>query len=272
MLPNDEKYDYQDPDGVSKYGYEDPDAPANNKYGYEDPDTHASNKYGYEDPDAPTNNKYGYEDPDTHANNKYGYEDPDAAKLQNQSGSFFHSRQARRSSMKQEGATRTRRRASIQTVGMIEVKLPGQAKPLLRRTSIDFMEFCTVEVPSTVEDPNELSERWISTDEYKKIEHDNNKIVKAIVKGTEKHFCTRGLESQLAKEAHRSKKDSHQAVWEEQSRQKEDGTFDEAILMEKYRLSAIQSKIDAAERAEQDTADIEAYLKSTRKMMRRMSC
>jgi hypothetical protein len=258
------------------------------KYGYEDPD--AVNKYGYEDPDAiasasaiaiaSSTNKSGYEDPDANVN-KYGYEDPDAGQNKvshGEAGGFLRtgtgtgSRQARRSSMKQEGAPRTRRRASIQTVGMIEVRLPGRSDPVLRRTSIDFMEASPGEVPSTVEDPKEIPERWMSTDDYKKIEHDNHKIVRAIEKGTDKHFCTRGLENQLEKEGDRIKEDAHQAVWEEQLRQKKEGTFDEAKLMEKYRMATIQSKIGAVERAEQDNAEIEAYLKSTRKMMRRMSC
>lgn len=239
------------------------------KYGYEDPD--AVNKYGYEDPDS-TLNKYGYADPDAQAKNKYGYEDQGTAPgivSRGTAGGF-----ARRSSMKQEGAPRTRRRASIQTVGMIEVNLPGRSEPVLRRTSIDFIEM-NVEVhpsPDDAEDPNEKSERWMSSDDYKKIEHDNHKIVRAIEKGTDKHFCTRGLENQLKKEADRIKEESRQAVWEEQMRQKKEGTYDEAKLMEKYRMSALQSKIDAVERAEQDNAEIEAYLKSTRKMMRRTSC
>lgn len=258
-------------------------------YGYEDPDAAAAAaaataaaKYGYEDPDA-----------DAHAHaHAYGYEDPDALSgapagkvlvSHGEAAGFLRSshRQPRRSSMKQQGLAgqaggepRTRRRASIQTVGMIEVNLPGRSEPVLRRTSIDFMEACNVQVPSTVEDPNELSERWMSSEEYKKIEHDNHKIVRAIEKGTEKHFCTRGLEHQLVKEADRfkDKEESRHAVWEEQLRQKKEGTYDEAKLMEKYRMSALQSKLDAVERAEQDNAEIEAYLKSTRKMMRRMSC
>lgn len=261
-------------------------------YGYEDPDAIVSTSTRTTGTSTVTStvtvtvaDKYGYEDPDANVT-KYGYEDPDDAgqnidkvcdKVSHgEAGGFLRSpgpRQARRSSMKQEGAPRTRRRASIQTVGMIEVSLPGRSDPVLRRTSIDFMEATSTEVPSTVENPTEeLPERWMSTDDYKKIEHDNHKIVRAIEKGTDKHFCTRGLENQLEKEGDRMKEDSHQAVWEEQLRQKKEGTYDEAKLMEKYRMATIQSKIGAVERAEQDNAEIEAYLKSTRKMMRRMSC
>ena len=227
-------------------------------------------KYGYEDPDAV--NKYGYEDPD--AANKYGYEDPDAAAPQQtnhgDSGGFLR-RQPRRSSMKSGDSTQ-RRRASIQTVGTIEVYLPGRSGPIKRRTSIDFSETCTFQPPPPNTDPNDMSDRWMTTEEYEKIEKDNNKIVRAIGKGTDKNFCTRGLENRFVAEADRPRQESHQAVWEEQLRQKEDGTFDESRLSEKYHLTAIQSKIQAVERAEQDNADIESYLKSTRRMMRRVSC
>lgn len=203
---------------------------------------------------------------------KYGYEDPDAAyqeKLMEHGRAGGFLRQPRRSSMKQEGA---RRRASIQTVGTIEIRLPGHSEPIQRRTSIDFNEQYNIEVPSTVTDPNEMSERWMGSEEYEKIEKDNHKIVRAIEKGTDKHFCTRGLEDQLTPSIERLRDEAKQVVWDEQERQKKAGYYDESRISEKYRMIVLQAKIDAVERAEQDNADIEAYLKSTRKMMRRTSC
>ncbi len=212
---------------------------------------------------------------------KYGYEDPDAAYQHKvldhgHAGGFL--RTARRSSMKQEGA---RRRASIQTVGTIEIRLPGHSEPVQRRTSIDFNEKWNVEVPTTVADPNDLSERWMAPEEYDKIEKDNHKIVKAIEKGTDKNFCTRGLEGRLTP-CTELRDEAKQVVWDEQQRQKQEGSFDESKISDKYRMVVLQAKIDAVERAEQDNADIESYLKSTRKMiqggfmrekmMRRTSC
>lgn len=229
-------------------------------------------KYGYEDPDAA---KYGYEDPD--AAHKYGYEDPDAAYHRKvavdhgKAGGFL--RQGRRSSMKQEGS---QRRASIHTVGMIEVRLPGHSNPIKRRTSIEFVEPWNVEVqPETnyYNDGEEIPNQWLSPEEYEKIEKDNHKIVRAIEKGTDKHFCTRGLEGKLTPSLERVKQESRQIVWEEQQRQKKSGVYyDDGTLSEKYRLAVIQAKIEAVERAEQDKADIESYMKSTRRMMRRTSC
>ena len=226
--------------------------------------------------------KYGYEDPDAA---KYGYEDPDAAYQQKvlthhgQAGGFL--RRGRGSSMKQEGS---RRQASIHTVGTIEVRLPGHSNPIQRRTSIEFVEPWNVEIQPETEyydhDGNDngdgddnVSNQWMAPEEYVKIEKDNHKIVRAIEKGTDKHFCTRGLEGKLTPSLERIRQESRQVVWEEQQRQKNSGCYyDDGTLSEKYRLAVLQAKIDAVERAEQDKADIEQYLKSTRKMMRRTSC
>jgi len=218
----------------------------------------------------------------------YGYEDPDELHLQRQE---THSRQPfldrrqqqpRRSSMKQEhgGSSGDRpRRASLHSggggVGIIEVRLPGQSAPVLRRTSIDFMIPAKVimrEKQSPSDDDFHAS--WMSPEDYDKIAHDNQKIVKAIEKGTDKNFCTRGLEDQLDHHhaAGRMRDEASQVVWEEQQRQKNAGIFDEVQIMERYRMAGVQSLLAAADRAEQDEADIEDYTRKTRRMMRRMSC
>jgi hypothetical protein len=218
----------------------------------------------------------------------YGYEDPDELhqqRKQNQSQQQpfldWRQQQPRRSSMKQEAGSGNRpRRASMHSgggggVGIIEVRLPGQSAPVLRRTSIDFMipaKVIMTEKPSS--DHDDFHASWMAPEDYDKIAHDNQKIVKAIEKGTEKNFCTRGLEDLLDHHhaAGRMRDEASQAVWEEQHRQKNAGIFDEVQIMERYRMAGVQSILAAADRAEQDEADIEDYTRKTRRMMRRMSC
>ena len=234
----------------------------------------------------------------------YGYEDPDELHQQRQGGhsqqeqqqpflNRRHQQLPRRSSMKQEhggggggnssaGDHRPSRRASGGGgVGIIEVRLPGQSAPVLRRTSIDFM--MPAKVIMTTDHPHQRlssddddfhASGWMSPEDYDKIAHDNQKIVKAIERGTDKNFCTRGLEDQLDHHhaAGRMRDEASQVVWEEQQRQKKAGIFDEVQIMERYRMAGVQSRLAAADRAEQDEADIEDYTRKTRQMMRRMSC
>jgi hypothetical protein len=220
---------------------------------------------------------YGYEDPDeVHHQRKQQEHHIHQALYGDESGRM---RQPRRSSMKHEekdaNSTRPRRRASIHAgVAIIEVRLPGQSQPVLRRSSIDFMEHPTAVPPASNDNTATwVGERWMSPEEYDKIAHDNQKIVRALEKGTDKNFCTRGLEDQLDPHGiERIRKEAKQTVWEEQQRQKMAGIFDENQIMENYRMAAVQAKFEAADRAQQDSADIETYVKKTREMIRRMSC
>jgi hypothetical protein len=211
---------------------------------------------------------------------KYGYEDPDEVARQRnphlRSYGGSTGGQVRRSSMKQQGAPR--RRASINLVGTVEVHLPGRSKPVLRRTSVEFRDVKRPEQESprtsTVSDEAE-SGHWMTSEEYEKIAHDNLKIVRAIEKGTEKQFCTRGLEDRLghAGNTERSRLEAKQAVWDEQRRQQEAGIYDEVRIMENYRMATVQSKLAAIDRADGDRAEVEKYVKKVRQpRRRRMSC
>jgi hypothetical protein len=192
---------------------------------------------------------------------KYGYEDADAAVP----ASKF-SRAPRRSSMKTEGRPR---RASIQFGGEIEVTLPGESLPVTRRTSIEFVTKPEVQEVKPQEATHNL---WMQQEEYDTIGKNNSKIVSKVEQGTDKHFCLRGLEGMMSTSTQEKyRKDARDSVAEEQSHQRKQGIFDEERISENYKYASLQSKLVAAERGETDNAEIETYLRSTRKMMRRMS-
>jgi hypothetical protein len=210
--------------------------------------------------------KYGYEDPDS----KYGYEDPDeAASIRNRPAL----RTARRSSMKQEGGAGVptrRRRASIQFVGEIEVHLPGESEPVKRRTSIDFCDTPTVEESPSLRGDSKTM--WIQPTDYDAISKNNAKIVKHVERGTKKNFCLRGLEGMMAKSKHKKNRATAKAaVIEEQTNQRQEGVFDAGRISESYRMMALQSKLEAAERAETDNAEVQAYVGQARKIWKRRS-
>jgi hypothetical protein len=223
------------------------------KYGYEDAD---ASKYGYEDADA---SKYGYEDADA---SKYGYEDADAAQKERERLGYGDAVNCVKSSMKKEGRSR---RASIQFGAEIEVRLPSQSDPVKRRLSIEFTDR-----PEEIKPVPE--KKWMEKDEYEKIKKRNTKIVKAVERGTDKNFHMRGLEGMMSGSTQGDdRKAAAKTVMEEQKLQRTGGHYDDERMMERYRMASLQNKIEAADRAEQDTAEVEAYLHSTRRMMRRGS-
>jgi hypothetical protein len=211
---------------------------------------------------ANESSKYGYEDADASASaerQRLGYGD---------AGDFV--RTPRRSSLKQPGRPR---RASIQFGGEIEVRLPGQCGTFKRRTSIDFCDKPTVvvqEIPPENEPNNTIP--WMDQAEYDVIQKNNAKIVKNVERGTDKKFCLRGLEGMLStSNLEIDRKDAVESVMEEQTTQRQYGQYDEDRISEQYRYSTMNNKWEAGERAQQDNAEVEGYLKSTRKMMRRLS-
>lgn len=200
---------------------------------------------------------------------KYCYEDPDTwaflaeSKLQH---SDLLVKVPRRSSLRQNGAPR---RVSISRGDEIEIHLPGHPEPIRRRRSIDFSEITFVEEYKSCEDP--LDNVWFNKDEYEDIRTSNKKIVKCVERGTQKNFCVRGLEPLMDDGQQMRRRSSIDAVLAEQRAQREAGVFDADKLSESYRRAAVESKVQAAGRAETDNADIQLYLKSAIMLLRRMS-
>ena len=179
----------------------------------------------------------------------------------------------RRSSLKMPGRSR---RASIQISGEIEISLPGHDQPVTRRTSISFNETVKVKrvapVHELTEEPEEL---WFQDDEYDKIRRKSFKIVDKFVQGEKiegKKLCTRGLESILNHENRTNAKvDAWESVLNEQHMQREDGNYDDEYLSKVYKFSTRRSSNEAKERANQDEADVQKYLQSTRRICRRLT-
>jgi hypothetical protein len=222
----------------------------------------------------------------------YGYGDcsPAADILPASSAISKKASTPRRSSMKggmdaAEGNTplpgaRRARRASIGCTGEVEVNLPGKRAPVRRRTSISFCEEPAqvheiVPVASLTDEPEAL---WFQSEEYSNIKKKMRSIVHAVEKGegssSKKTYCTRGLEGHLGQGA-KSKTVSRETAWDavlkEQYMQQHEGNFDDEGISNLYRLSSIESKIAAAQRATRDESEAEAYQQDTRRRMRRMS-
>jgi hypothetical protein len=200
---------------------------------------------------------------------QYCYEDPDSlaniARLELNNGDLL-SKIPRRSSMKQMGKPR---RATIQFGGEIEVRLPGKSAPIKRKTSIEFNEVPEVEEFKVSEDF--FDHIWFNKDEYEEIRSSNKKIIKCIERGTDKNFCVRGLEAQLDNRTHVLRRASIGAVMKEQETQRNAGVFDEEKVSESYTSVCMESKAQAADRAETDNADVQLYLRSAMIALRRMS-
>jgi hypothetical protein len=219
---------------------------------------------------------------------KYGYEDCSPSEdiaagstiSRNSSSST-----PRRSSMKggaAEGNTNLlpprARRASIGYAGEISVNLPGKKEPVRRRTSISFCEEDQINevVPMTslTDEPEAL---WFQDEEYANIKKKMRSIIHAAKRGessTKKTYCTRGLEGHFGEGAESkgiSRETGWDAVFREQYEQQNEGSFDDEGISVLYRLSSIESKIEAAQRATRDESDTEHYQKDTRRRMRRMS-
>ena len=75
----------------------------------------------------------------------------------------------------------------------------------------------------------------------------------------------------MDKNVQENRRESLNAVLQEQTSQRSLGVYDEERISEDYRFVCLDSKLQAADRAETDKADVDIYLRSTRKMLRRMS-
>ena len=285
-----DKYGYGDaaPDSSDKYGYGDAAPDSSDKYGYGDASPDSAFKYGYSDTTstlaAGDADKYGYGDASPDAS-KYGYGDaaPDSA---SDCGSVssdpgLHRRRqrtARRSSMKQAGAPR---RASIGFTGEREIRLPNSEKKVKRRTSISFDENVTVKnvqpVASLTKNPEKL---WFQDNEFDKMKEKAFAIIDMVESGElpperQSKLCVRGLES-LLRENQLNKRELRYKAWDsvldEQDYQMDNGTFEEKAMADAYKLTTMASRVEAQRRAKQDQEEVEKYLRSTRKQIRRMSC
>jgi hypothetical protein len=268
----------------------DRDVAATNKYGYEEasPDS-AAESYGYGNAIPDDKEDYGYGDSSPDDKTKYGYGDVSpprdfSRKTTRRSSGYgdvspprdFSRKTTRRSSMKQSGRPR---RASIQFGGEIEVYLPYRDEPVRRRTSITFNEKVKIKgvtpVAQLTDEPESL---WFQDGEYERIKEKAFELVDKVDKhgitNRGKKYCIRGLEKLMPSKAGQvleHKYEGWDSVLNEQDIQRESGIFDEEYMAILYKYSNLSSKREAAERGGQDEAEIENYLRTTRRMCRRLS-
>lgn len=185
-----------------------------------------------------------------------------------------------------------RRRASIGQTGVgeeIEVHLPGNHQPVRRRRSITFNEGVMVRkvrpTKSLTDQPEAL---WLQDDEMDRIKQQISDLVQEKVRYAEIHDacdssmeddeegvageCTRGLERMLEPERTKVKKfQAWDLVMNEQYLQRQEGEFDDESLAIMYGYTTRRSQREAQRRASKDEEEIKGYLRSTRRMCRRLS-
>lgn len=261
--------------------------------------------YGYEDaaPDvaSKTVESYGYEDaaPDVakvakkkkekvNADTELSLENakPKKSKKPKQLKGLFHSfsakkdprtgRTPRRSSMKQEGKPR---RSSIGYQGEIEVRLPGQARPVRRRRSISFDDDnALVEIEPVTEMNPDRKELWFQDEEYAVMANKAHMMSEFVMMGGEemakkRNIETRGLEKLYDyANVEETQQLAYRSVFLEQGFQREEGAFNEEVVSCLYKVASMQSQAQAIARANADAEDIEEYTRETRRRIRRMSC
>jgi len=228
---------------------------------------------GSNDDEAPNDQRrqtsHGPTEDEMEAAALFGYEDaaPSVAVSHNRSA------QPRRSSL----SNGRNRRASIGYSGEVTLRLPSK-ETVKRRTSITFddtkNEIHEVEGMSSLTDhPERL---WFQDNEYAHIQDKIYAIINKLEKDKDNAqarpmFCTRGLEP-LMRDHRLERRDAYDSVFDEQASQRKQGRFDDTSLSQMYVFHTIDSKVSAAQRGEEDEAAIANYTKSTRRMMRRLSC
>lgn len=248
------------PEDIEKYGYE--DSTPGTVWPEESKKPSAAHQYAEED-------LYGYVD--AAEEDLYGYGDA-APTPRNQNAT----RAPRRSSMKGSGPAGVSRRASIGYTGEMTLVLP-MGKQAQRKTSISFADDSGNSVKNVdsvcnlVDDPNRL---WFQQEEYAHIKAKIMSIAKQSKGGGERPtwLCSRGLEALMDGSGAMDRMDAYEQVMDEQRMQKAQGRWDDNYIREVYEFSTIDSKVKAAQRAEEDAKDVEKYLDITRKMCRRLSC
>ena len=175
----------------------------------------------------------------------------------------------RSSSMKQTG---TRRRASIQFVGEIEITLRGHSNPVRRRTSITFASEQEVkEVTPSCDLTNEPERLWYRRSELKEIRIKNLSLIQGMESGEPRKKCLRGLEDMMesSKEREVRQRQAVDGVLTMQHLQRNTGDYDDEYLSRLYQFSSKSSGAIAAERGAQDAQAVTAYLAPTRIQERR---
>jgi hypothetical protein len=176
-----------------------------------------------------------------------------------------------------KGANGPKHRASIGYRDEITVNILGQSEPVRRTYSIGFEDKVKVKsiapVSQLVETPEDL---WFQDDEYDRMKQKSFEIVDRIELGMTggKKYCTRGLEKLMQKNQEQSmvrKYDAWDAVLNEQYDQREEGNYSDDGMAHAYKFKTINSQRDANLRAQQDQEEVEKYLRTTRRMMRRIS-
>lgn len=172
----------------------------------------------------------------------------------------------RRSSLKQGLG---RRRASMCYGKEFDVNLPGRTKPIRRRSSITFNEEVEVaEVVPMKELTDNMEDLWLQSKDYARIRERSYDLVDLASQGMK--YCTRGLED-LMEDKQQSKIECWDAVLDEQDEQRERGSFNEEAMARAYRLSSVESRVEANIRAKKDEKEVENYLRETRNFCRRLS-
>ena len=247
--------------------------------------------YGDAAPDVKKERKQSYHDDDDDCSTKKKDDGEEDNELLPQARSFSgvletrsdscHGTETppRRSSLKQKDGSspRAARRASIQMGEEITVRLPGRKELVRRRSFISFSSDVRVRpivpVSKLSKNPEKL---WFQNDELTHIKQKSWKIVHdellCQVLGRKSKYCTRGLERLLMPDkAKQNKHSSWDTVILEQELQRNKGIFDEQCLASKYQCATANSQLLAQERAKEDEAEIQQYLRSTKRYVRRLS-
>mmetsp|Transcript_15786 Transcript_15786/g.24681 ORF Transcript_15786/g.24681 Transcript_15786/m.24681 type:complete len:369 (-) Transcript_15786:184-1290(-) len=261
----------------SQYGLGDATQVVASTYGSDEASPDAKTKYGYEDaaPCRGGSRETNQSDrgTDAPASEKVDYGYGDAAPSGFGGDSTSRRRTPRRSSMKQSGCAR---RASIQLCGEVENVLPNSnGKKVRRRTSITFNDAVKVKKVAPIKVLTDKPEAlWFQDEEFDRMKQKCFDIVDKVDQGCGKNYCVRGLErlSDAKREEVLGRKyDAWDTVLDEQDHQRESGQFDDGHMANVYKFTTMQTQIEAEDRARQDVAAIENYLRDTRRLCRRLS-
>ena len=176
--------------------------------------------------------------------------------------------------MRRSGAPR---RASIQLAGEISVYLPGERRTVRRRTSITFNESVKVKkVKSTRSMTDSPETLWFQQEEFQAIRRRSMDLVEKYEMGETqgKKYCIRGLEKMLKSKRQQvmeQKYDAWDTVLDEQEVQRGSGTWDEEHMANVYKFATSQQSEAAVIQGKKDYAEIENYMRNTRKICRRLS-
>lgn len=145
--------------------------------------------------------------------------------------------------------------------------------PTPKRHSITFSNHVLVSpVVPTTEMIKKKSELWFQRKDYDKIKAKIYAIADLAAEGEiDKKICTRGLESLIVKDSALQRYEAWNAVLDEQWNQIETGDYDDQALSTVYKLSSVNSQMQAKLRASQDEKDIKKYTFDTRQYCRRFS-